>query len=614
MREHRRKVGRRPIRRLRVERMEERQFLAADIGSCDSTSEFAVATISDESLSAAVSATDAGSTRASSLNLGTIDGAVAAQGQVSYFDQLDVYAFDIESDGEVAVELSGLFRNADLIFADESGRVLDVSRQSGASAESIQLDLEAGRYYIAVQARSFWGTSYRLDVEATLETLPPIPTPIADPLAAPGVGNDTTPLPSVPYFGGSVDWNVNAVEAPEAWAAGYTGQGILVAVVDTGVDLDHPDLVNNLYVNPGEIAGDGIDNDGNGFVDDIRGYDFVGRDANPNDGNGHGTHVAGTIAADLNGVGATGIAPDATILPVRVLGNDGSGSTNSVAAGIRYAAELGADIINLSLGGGYSRAIDAAIQYAESLGSLIIAAAGNESAALPGYPARFSASDDNVLSVGAHDQRNQIARFSNDVGNSGAVQIDAPGVGIYSTYIGGGYATLSGTSMASPHVAGVAALALSAAPDLRPSELRSLLVSGAIDVALGSDAAGQLSAATTVAYAASGLTAAPIASTAVSNNSAAANGATTFGSTQIGETTYAWANPSDLPPAELSISGEQSIRGGEISPKRTSSSAGQSRFLVMHQDLTIAERFTSEIDATDSLKRVFDSLGDTLLT
>ncbi|MEM1226024.1 MAG: S8 family serine peptidase [Planctomycetota bacterium] len=573
-----------------------------------------MATISDESLSAAVSATDAGSTRASSLNLGTIDGAVAAQGQVSYFDQLDVYAFDIESDGEVAVELSGLFRNADLIFADESGRVLDVSRQSGASAESIQLDLEAGRYYIAVQARSFWGTSYRLDVEATLETLPPIPTPIADPLAAPGVGNDTTPLPSVPYFGGSVDWNVNAVEAPEAWAAGYTGQGILVAVVDTGVDLDHPDLVNNLYVNPGEIAGDGIDNDGNGFVDDIRGYDFVGRDANPNDGNGHGTHVAGTIAADLNGVGATGIAPDATILPVRVLGNDGSGSTNSVAAGIRYAAELGADIINLSLGGGYSRAIDAAIQYAESLGSLIIAAAGNESAALPGYPARFSASDDNVLSVGAHDQRNQIARFSNDVGNSGAVQIDAPGVGIYSTYIGGGYATLSGTSMASPHVAGVAALALSAAPDLRPSELRSLLVSGAIDVALGSDAAGQLSAATTVAYAASGLTAAPIASTAVSNNSAAANGATTFGSTQIGETTYAWANPSDLPPAELSISGEQSIRGGEISPKRTSSSAGQSRFLVMHQDLTIAERFTSEIDATDSLKRVFDSLGDTLLT
>ncbi|MEM6778406.1 MAG: S8 family peptidase [Planctomycetota bacterium] len=573
-----------------------------------------MATISDESLSAAVSATDAGSTRASSLYLGTLDGAVAAQGQVSYFDQLDVYAFDIESDGEVALELSGLFRNADLIFADESGRVLDVSRRSGAWAESIQLDLEAGRYYIAVQARSFWGTSYRLDVEATLETLPPIPTPIADPLATPGVGDDTTPLPSVPYFGGSVDWNVNAVEAPEAWAAGYTGEGILVAVVDTGVDLDHPDLVNNLYVNPGEIAGDGIDNDGNGYVDDIRGYDFVGRDANPNDGNGHGTHVAGTIAADLNGVGATGIAPDATILPVRVLGNDGSGSTNSVAAGIRYAAELGADIINLSLGGGYSRAIDAAIQYAESLGSLIIAAAGNESAAVPGYPARFSASDSNVLSVGAHDQRNQIARFSNDVGSSGAVQIDAPGVGIYSTYTGGGYATLSGTSMASPHVAGVAALALSAAPDLTPSELRSLLVSGAIDVALGSDAAGQLSAATTVAYAASGLTAAPVDSAAVSNNSAAANGATTVGSTQIGEMAYAWADPSDLPPAELSISGEQSIRGGEISPKRTSSSAGQSRFLVMHQDLTIPERFASEIDATDSLKRVFDSLGDTFLT
>ena len=216
--------------------------------------------------------------------------------------------------------------------------------------------------------------------------------------------------------------------------------------------------------------------------------------------------MAGTIAAGLNGFGATGIAPDATIIPVRVLGADGTGSTNAVAAGIRYAADLGADIINLSLGGGYSRAIDSAIDYARSLGSFIVAAAGNESSSVPGFPARFSATDSNVLSVGAFNSSGAIAGFSNDVGSSGAVQIDAPGVGVFSTYVGGRYATLSGTSMASPHVAGVAALALSANPNLTPNELRSLLVGGATGQALGSDAIGQLNAATTVAFASRGLT------------------------------------------------------------------------------------------------------------
>jgi subtilisin family serine protease len=136
----------------------------------------------------------------------------------------------------------------------------------------------------------------------------------------------------------------------------------MIAVIDTGVDLDHPDLVSSLFVNPGEIAGNNLDDDNNGFVDDVHGYDFANRDANPNDTNGHGTHVAGTIASSKNGVGATGVAPDAKILPIRVLGDDGSGISIDVAAGIRYAAQMGADIINLSLGGQYSSVIDAAIR------------------------------------------------------------------------------------------------------------------------------------------------------------------------------------------------------------------------------------------------------------
>ncbi|MEM6687943.1 MAG: S8 family serine peptidase [Planctomycetota bacterium] len=465
--------------------------------------------------------TDAGSTRSTAADLGVLEDDQSLRGTLSFRDTRDVFRIEIERNGQLDVSLTGLRRNADLFVANESGTIIASSSSRGTTSENLAGSLGAGVYYVGVQSQSFWGTSYQLQIGVDLANPappvvpPPQSTPItpSTPTSPPTTstpGSGVAPLADVGYYGGQNDWNLNAVNAPEAWAAGYTGEGILVAVVDTGVDLDHPDLINNIYVNPGEIAGDGIDNDGNGFIDDVNGYDFAGRDANPNDVNGHGTHVAGSIAASSNGFGATGVAPDATILPVRVLGDNGSGSTSSVAAGIRYAADLGADIINLSLGGGYSRAIDAAIDYAESLGSLIVAAAGNEAASVPGYPAAFSASNGNVISVGAHDSADRIAGFSNDVGRSGSVQIDAPGVGVYSTYAGGRYGRLSGTSMAAPHVAGVAALALSAAPNLAPDQLRDLLVGGSIDTALGSDALGIVNAATTVAYAAAGLTAAPV--------------------------------------------------------------------------------------------------------
>lgn len=320
------------------------------------------------------------------------------------------------------------------------------------------------------------------------------------------LGTPVTAFPDVAYYGSSSDWNLNSINAPEAWAQGYTGQGVVVAVVDTGVDLSHPDLFSQIWVNADEIAGNGIDDDGNGYIDDRNGWDFSSGDNNPDDANGHGTHVAGTIAAEKNGTGATGVAPDATIMPVRVLSANGSGSDSGVAAGIRYAAANGADIINLSLGGGFSSVIQSAIQYAQQLNVLVIVAAGNESAAIPSYPARHSATFTNVLSVGAYSSSNAIASFSNDVGTSGAVQVDGPGVNIYSTYYNDRYATLSGTSMATPHVAGLAALALSANNSLSAAQLRTLIVNGATRVISGSDSRGGINAAVTVALAAAGQT------------------------------------------------------------------------------------------------------------
>ncbi|MEL6107989.1 MAG: S8 family serine peptidase [Planctomycetota bacterium] len=530
---------------LRLESLENRNLLMGDVcetlpenGDSGSSSaiptEVAEAARSAMETSGEISAADAGSTRDTAADLGTVDGNITRSGTLSWRDRVDVIRFDVAERSDVDVRLDRLTRDADIYVLDGQGNLLGSSTNGSRFSESLSGTLNSGEYFIAVAAVSFSNISYRLSLDVTPDPDRPLPTEPsspATPVVPPAPGStapgstaptspttpqvpatpvsgpaDVQPLADVAYFGSGTEWNINAVEAPEAWAAGYTGQGVTVAVIDTGVDLDHPDLINNLYVNPGEIPGNGIDDDGNGYVDDVSGYDFVSGDARPEDGNGHGTHVAGTVAAARDGRGATGIAPDAKILPVRVLNDSGSGSDFSVASGIRYAAEIGADIINLSLGGGYSSRILSAIEYATSLGSFVVAAAGNESASQPSYPARHSANSSSVLSVGAHDSRGNIAGFSNDVGASRGVQVDAPGVGIYSTYLDGRYASLSGTSMASPHVAGLAALTLSANPSLTSSELRQLLSSGTVGDSGGSDAIGNASALYTVAYAAAGLT------------------------------------------------------------------------------------------------------------
>lgn len=283
----------------------------------------------------------------------------------------------------------------------------------------------------------------------------------------------TSPFPDVANLGGN-NWGNDLVKAPEVWARGYTGQGIVVAVVDTGVDYNHSDLAANIWVNPREVAGNGIDDDGNGFIDDVRGWDFVNNDNTPLDGNGHGTHVSGTIAALNNGFGVTGVAYNARIMPVQVLSNSGSGSSLGVANGIRYAANNGARVINLSLGGGYSADIYSAIQYATGRGSIVVMASGNEGAAQPSYPA-FHATEYG-LSIGAVDSGSRIASFSNRAGTNSAMRhVMAPGVGVYSTVPNNGYATYNGTSMATPHAAGVVALMLSANSSLSPAQVRDMV-------------------------------------------------------------------------------------------------------------------------------------------
>ncbi|HAZ45447.1 MAG TPA: hypothetical protein DDW76_27940 [Cyanobacteria bacterium UBA11369] len=285
-----------------------------------------------------------------------------------------------------------------------------------------------------------------------------------------------SPFVEVPALGKN-NWGLDAIKAPEVWHQGYTGQGIVVAVIDTGVDYTHRDLDSNIWINPNEIAGNNLDDDRNGFVDDVRGWDFVTDDSAPMDEEGHGTHVAGIIAAENNSFGTTGVAFNAKIMPVRVLGKTG-GSQSDIAAGIRYAVDNGADIINLSLGGDFTSAQEAnAIRYAAQKGVVVVMAAGNESQSQPVYPARYSTQFG--IAVGAVNRNNQMAGFSN---KAGATQLDyvvAPGVNIYSTWTGNSYGFASGTSMASPYVAGVAALTLSANPNLSPSLVEQTLASTA---------------------------------------------------------------------------------------------------------------------------------------
>lgn len=250
-----------------------------------------------------------------------------------------------------------------------------------------------------------------------------------------------------------------AVQLPSAWEYATGALTVTVAVVDSGIDLDHPDLQGRLWLNPGEIAGNALDDDNNGYIDDLNGWDFVYASNNLQDENGHGTEVAGVATATgANGQGIAGVCWGCRIMPVKVMQPTGVVNYSDLARGIAYAAAKGAHVINLSLGGySNSRTLHTVIQSA-SQSAVIVAGAGNDGVTTPFYPAAYP----EVLAVAAIDASGQRALFSN---YGDWVDIAAPGVDILTTFDGGTWGTASGTSLAAPMVSGVAGLVKTLHPD-----------------------------------------------------------------------------------------------------------------------------------------------------
>jgi subtilisin family serine protease len=305
-------------------------------------------------------------------------------------------------------------------------------------------------------------------------------------------------------------WGLATMELPAAWDV-TQGRGIVVGVVDSGVEYDHPDLALNIWRNTGEIADNGVDDDQNGYIDDVRGWDFAYGDKDPRDLYGHGTHVAGTIAAvGNNSLGVIGVAPEALILPAKGLGDTGSGFSSQLAQAIVYAAVNGADVINNSWGCASTcpsnPVAEDAVRTATGLGAVVVFSAGNNGGDVgERSPARM----DEVIAVAATTPADEAAPFSNF---GTRLDLSAPGTGILSTWTQGRYQTMDGTSMAAPHVSGLAALVLARDASLTPQMVHEHLRATADDLgASGFDPAtgyGRVNAARALSAAPPALTAA----------------------------------------------------------------------------------------------------------
>lgn len=300
-------------------------------------------------------------------------------------------------------------------------------------------------------------------------------------------------IPNDPGWDDPGQWGLVKINVPQAWSVTTGTTDIVVAVLDSGVNLTHEDLTEGLWTNAGEIPGNGIDDEGNGKVDDLRGWHFYhtwawdgekyaylpGENGNVTDELGHGTHVAGIVGARFNnGLGIAGMAGGVRVMPVKVLNQRGDGWLSDVAKGIIYAADNGAQVINLSLGGEpSSQFLQEAVDYARNRGVLIVASTGND-----GGPVLYPAACEHVLAVAATNEDDVRPSFSN---HGPQVDVAAPGVDIYSTWYRGNYFTKSGTSMATPHVSGLAALIWSARPALTAAQVTEIITSTALDVNSG---------------------------------------------------------------------------------------------------------------------------------
>jgi subtilisin family serine protease len=324
----------------------------------------------------------------------------------------------------------------------------------------------------------------------------------------------------------SIEWNISLINAPAVWAQGYTGQGVVVGNLDTGVNYNHDDLQDHIWTNPGEIPSNSIDDDVNGYIDDVYGYDFVNRDGDPLDDHGHGTHTAGTIAGDGTAGDTTGVAPDAEIMIMKILNSGGFGTFSDILEGIGYAVDNGAQVMSLSIAGSLVLPDDRALfrnafNNAHTVEVISAIAAGNFGSSLP-PPFNIGTPGDtpppwlhpeqtlpgglsSAVTVGATDAIDNIAGFSsrgpaswelvppwNDypyIPEMGLIDPDvcAPGVCVTSldAFDNNGYVSCwDGTSMATPHVAGLMALILQKNPALSLAEIDSLIETTAVDLGI----------------------------------------------------------------------------------------------------------------------------------
>ncbi|NJS11369.1 MAG: S8 family serine peptidase [Microcoleus sp. CSU_2_2] len=450
-------------------------------------------------------------------DLGILNSSQTIVDSVSNAKPDDIYRFTLPVTSEFSLNLSGLSTNVDVALikdlnSDNSIDFTDIiasSEQSSLSPESIELNaLTPGTYYIRVY--QFQGsTNFTLNLSANPTTVSANNVDnvnnldgfdsrfgfgLVNAAAAVAKARNSPTFPDVPDLGGD-EWGRDLIKAPEVWAQGLTGDGIVVAVIDSGIDYNHPDLTGNIWSNNGENgvdatgrnkANNGIDDDNNGFVDDFRGWDFVNNDNDPSDDNNHGTHISGLVAAKRDGVGITGVAPTAKIMPLKILDRGGFGKIRDEINAINYAVANGAKIVNVSLGGLQLNDDELnVIRSAEAKGIIVISAAGNNASPQVDYPARFA--NEVGIAVASIQRNQQFSEFSNRAGTEVINYFIAPGGDggradsgdIYSTVPlsvpGIPYRYFAGTSMAVPHIAGVIALMLQANPNLTPAEIKRIL-------------------------------------------------------------------------------------------------------------------------------------------
>ena len=385
---------------------------------------------------------------------------------ISIFLTTGVYGAPVSADeglplayvpGRIVVKLKEGLSPADLaqLHADHDAVVEKEIRRIGVQVLSVPVG--------AAEAKI---ADYKADPRVEYAELDYLAQPVFDP-------ND-------PYYGDGSQWGPQKMSAPQAWDLSKGDAGVVVAILDWGVDLQHPDLATEMWTNPGEVPGNGVDDDGNGYVDDVYGWDFANDDHDPQDDYGHGTHCAGIAAAATdNGVGVAGVGYNSRVMALKVGdGATGTAAYSDIAYGIMYAAENGAKVISLSLGGyAFSGFLEAVVNYAWDLGSVLVGAVGNNNVSNLFYPAAYN----NVIGVSATDQNDAKASWSN---HGVQVSVAAPGASIYSTYWNGSstYAYMSGTSMAAPHVAGLAALLFSQDGSRSNATVRSLIEGTADDL------------------------------------------------------------------------------------------------------------------------------------